>query len=143
VLRRAVALIVLLAAVLCAAPTTIRIAMLAAPALANGGVLVVTPTGQVAVATLGAGVSLVTNGSGYTLQAAMPNTVVGSKPARQADGTYLLSQAATAATLIVYRNGVRQSVGDDYTYDAAAKKISPLAAYPWDSSDLVLADYQY
>ena len=142
-LRKAIVFIVLLAAVLWAGPTTVRIGMLLAPTLANGGVLVVTPAGQVVVATLGAGITLVANGSGYTIQAVLPAATVGAKPARQADGTYLLSQAAVAASLIVHRNGVRQSAGDDYTYDAVTKKISPIAGFPWDASDLVLADYQY
>lgn len=142
-MRKAIVGILLVAAVLWAAPTTIRIAMLAGPALAGGGVLVLTPTGQVVVATLGTGVSLVSNAGGYTLQVASPRSTVGAKPTNQADGTFLLAQAATAATLIVYRNGVRQSVGDDYTYDAATKKISPVAGFAWDASDLVLADYQY
>ena len=35
-----------------------------------------------------------------------------AKPTRQVDGTYLLAQTVIAATLIVNRNGVRQSVGD-------------------------------
>ena len=43
----------------------------------------------------------------------------------------------------VHRNGLRISLGDDYTYDAATKKISPVAGWPWDTSDLALADYQY
>ena len=92
--------------------------MLAGPVLANDGVLVLTPTGQVVVASVGTGVSLVANGGGYTIQTATPNAAVGSKPTRQADGTYLWPQAATAASLVVYRNGVRQS----------AAKIGPVAA---------------
>ena len=142
-LRNVVVGIVVIAVALWAAPTSIRIAMLSGPALPNGAVLVVTQTGQVAVANLGAGVSLVTNNGGYVLQAVVPNVVVGEKPARQADGTYLLSQAASAATVRVYRNGVRQSAGDDYTYDATTKRITPVASAPWDASDLVLADYSY
>ncbi len=142
-MRKAIFGLVLLTAILWAAPTTVRIAMLAAPTLAGGGVLVVTPTGQVMVATLGAGISLVSNAGGYTLQAASPNAAVGAKPTRQADGTLLLAQSATAATLTVYRNGVRQSAGDDYTYDAATRTISPVVGFPWDVGDLVLADYQY
>jgi len=142
-LRKAITGVVLMAVVLWAGPTTVRIGMLLAPALANGGVLVVTPAGQVVVAGVGAGVTLVANGGGYTIQAATPNVVVGSKPARQADGTHLIAQAATAASLRVYRNGVRQSAGDDYTYDATTMKISPVAGYGWDASDLVLADFAY
>ena len=142
-MRKAVIGTLLLAAVLWAAPTTLRIAMLAAPPLAGGGVLVVTPTGQVVVATLGPGISLVSNAGGYTIQAASTNATVGAKPTRQAAGTYLLAQAATAETLIVHRNGVRQSMADDYTYDATTKTISPVAGFPWDATDLILADYQY
>lgn len=126
-----------------AGPTTVRIGMLLAPTLAGGGVLVVSPAGQVVVATLGTGITLAANGAGYTIQATLPSSVVGVKPARQNDGTYVLSQTPVAATLIVHRNGLRMSVGDDYTYDPVAKKISPVTGYPWDASDLVLADYQY
>jgi hypothetical protein len=138
-MRKAIVGVVLLAAVLWSAPTTIRIAMLAAPTLAGGGVLVVTPAGQIVVATLGTGFALVANGGGYSLQAPTANAIIGAKPARQTDGTYLLAQSAIATTLIVHRNGVRQSAGDDYTYDAATKKISPIAGFPWDASDLVSA----
>ena len=142
-LRKAIVGAVLMVMVLWAGPTTVRIGMLLAPALANGGVLAVTPTGQVVLAGVGSGVTLVANGGSYSIQAATPNVVVGAKPVRQADGTYLLPQAATAASLRVYRNGVRQSAGDDYTYDATAMKISPVAGYAWDASDLVLADFAY
>lgn len=30
-----------------------------------------------------------------------------------------------------------------FDFDAATKKISPVAGFAWDASDLVLADYQY
>ena len=70
-MRRALIILVVVATLLVAAPTTIRIAMLAGPTLANGGVLVLAPTGQVQVATLGTGVSLVSDGKGgYSIQAA-------------------------------------------------------------------------
>ncbi len=118
--------------------------MLLGPTLANGGVLVLAPNGQVQVAALGPGVALVGNDSGgYVLQGTVPKLVVGVKPARQQDGSYLLPDAATAAMLVVFRNGVRQSAGDDYTYDANTKTITPLAGFPWDASDLVLCDYVF
>jgi hypothetical protein len=80
---------------------------------------------------------------GYALQAQASNSVVGAKPSRQTDGTYLLPQPAIPASMKVYRNGVRQSAGDDYTFDAAASRITPVAAYPWNTDDLVLVDYEY
>jgi hypothetical protein len=143
-MRNALIVIILAATLLIAAPTTIRIAMLAGPTLANGGVLVLAPTGQVQVATLGAGVSLISDGKGsYTLQAIVPKLMLGVKPARQQDGSYLLPDAATAAMLVVFRNGVRQSAGDDYTYDSTTKRITPVAAVSWNDDDLVLCDYVY
>ena len=47
-----------LATVLVATPTMIPLGMLAAPALTGGGVMAVSPNGQVVVAQLGPGVSL-------------------------------------------------------------------------------------
>ena len=47
-----------------------------------------------------------------------------------------------SGTLAVYRNGVRQSVGDDYAFDAAARSIAPVAGHPWNTDDLVQVDYE-
>ena len=146
-MRKALIVLLVVAAALAAAPTTIRIAMLAGPLLANGGVLVLAPNGQVQVASIGTGVSLTSTGNGaYVLQAVVPNLAVGVKPARQQDGTYLLPQQPNQATLMVYRNGVRQSPGDDYNYDASTKTIRPIVPSPWNAwndDDIVLADYVY
>ena len=65
------------------------------------------------------------------------------KPARQQDGTYLVPQRAEASSLRIYRNGVRQSAGDDYTYDSNTRIVSPVAGHPWNDDDLVLCDYRY
>jgi len=143
-MRNALIVIILAATLLIAAPTTIRIGMLLGPTMANGGVLVLAPTGQVQVATLGAGVSLISDGKGgYVLQGTVPKLTVGVKPARQQDGTYLLPDAATPSMLIVFRNGVRQSAGDDYAYDPNTKLITPVISLGtgWDASDLILVDY--
>ena len=143
-MRKTLIILVVLATLLVAAPTTIRIGMLLGPTLANGGVLVLAPTGQVQVATLGVGLSLVSDGKGgYVLQGTVPRLVVGVKPARQADGSYVLPDAATASMLVVFRNGVRQSLGDDYTYEVSTKVITPMAGFPWDATDLVLCDYVF
>jgi len=143
-MRNALIILVVVATLLVAAPTTIRIGMLLGPTLANGGVLVLAPNGQVQVATLGPGLALVRDaGGGYTLQGTVPKLVVGIKPARQADGTYVLPDAAAASMLVVFRNGVRQSAGDDYAYDPSTKTITPVVSMGsgWDASDLVLCDY--
>ena len=106
--------------------------------------MVLAPNGTITFATVGAGISLVQGaGGGYVLQAQMVNRVVGAKPARQADGTFLLAQSALAGTLRVFRNGVRQSVGDDYTYDAAGRKITAVTGIPWSTDDLVLVDFEF
>ena len=132
--------------VLAAGPTMIPLGILAAPAVPNGGVMTVTPNGQVVVATLGAGVSLVNNNGAWSLVAAQPREVLSIKPALQQNGTYVLPDAAIPGTLRVYRNGVRQSPGDDYAYDQPSKTISPVAASPWNQNgftDLVLCDYTF
>jgi len=115
--------------------------MLSGPAGA-GGILVLAPNGSVTFATIGAGIDLVQSTGGWVLQAQSQQHVVGAKPQRQADGSYLLPQGANPDSLQVYRNGVRQSAGDDYTYEAATRMITPVVAHPWFPDDLVLADFE-
>lgn len=125
---------------LLAAPTAIKISMLAAPLLAGGGVLVVTPNGAVQVGALGAGLSLVSNGiGGWTLVPATGTHVYGEKPSRNSDGSYSVVQSVAAGSLRVFRNGVRQSLTDDYTFDTTLHRITPGAG--WQADDLVLVDY--
>jgi hypothetical protein len=125
------------------AQTTVRLGMLSGQA-SLGGVMVLAPNGTITFATVGSGLALVQGaGGGYVLQAQSVNRVVGAKPARQADGTYLLQQMAVAASLRVYRNGVRQSAGDDYTYDAAARRITAVTGIPWSTDDLILVDFEF
>jgi hypothetical protein len=72
-MRKILVAVIRAAMLLIAAPTTIQIAMLTAPTLAYGGVLLLAPTGQVQVATLGSGVALVSDGKGsYVMQAIVP-----------------------------------------------------------------------
>jgi hypothetical protein len=142
-MRRTVLVLLVLAVMLAAAPTMIPLGMLAAPALSGGGVMAVAPTGQVVVAQLGVGISLVNSNNVWTIQAMQPREVYSIKPAMQPNGTYTLTDAAIAATLRVYRNGVRQSPGDDFAYDLSSKTVSPVAANPWGASDLILCDYQF
>lgn len=143
-LRKAVLIaIVLMAAGLAVlAQTTVRLGMLSGP-VSLGGVMVLTPTGQITFATIGPGILLDKGTGGYVLRAQSANRVLGAKLSSQSDGTYLLPQTALPASLLVYRNGVRQSAGDDYTFDSATRKIAPVAGVPWDASDLVLIDYEY
>ena len=133
--------LVVVTAGLLMAQTSVRVGMLSGP-VGAGGVLVLAPTGQITFATVGTGISLVRVAGGYVLEAQASGRVRGEKPARQPDGTYVVARTPGPGTLAVYRNGVRQSAGDDYAFDAAARKIAPAAGLPWDSDDLVLADYE-
>jgi hypothetical protein len=140
-LRKVVPAILLLLVVgLMMAQTSVRIGMITGP-VSPGGVMVLAPNGQITFATIGPGIVMTQSAGGYVLQMSV-NRVVGGKPARQADGSYLLPHPAME-TLRVFRNGVRQSSGDDYTFDLATRKILPVADVPWDASDLVLVDYEY
>ena len=135
--------VLLMAALVLLAQTSVRLGMISGPA-GGGGVMVLAPNGAITFATIGAGISLVQGaGGGYVLQAQAVNRIVGTKPVRQTDGTYLLPQAVVPASLRVYRNGVRQSAGDDYTFDAAARRITPVTGFPWSTDDLILADFEF
>ena len=122
------------------AQTTVRVGMLSGPSGA-GRVMVLAPNGAVTFAALGAGISLVDVGGGWVLQSTAAR-IVGEKPVRQPDGSYVIARTPASGTLALYRNGVRQSAGDDFTFDAAARKIAPVASLPWNSDDLVLVDYE-
>ena len=123
------------------AQTTVRVGMLSGPSGA-GRVMVLAPNGTVTFAALGAGIALVdTGGGGWVLQSTAAR-IVGEKPVRQPDGSYVIARSPASGTLAVYRNGVRQSAGDDYAFDAAARKVTPVAILPWNSDDLVQVDYE-
>jgi hypothetical protein len=136
-----IVLLLVVAAGLLVAQTSVRVGMLSGPTGA-GGVLVLAHNGQITFATIGAGIALVSANGGYVLQAQTSPRVLGEKPVRQPDGTYVVARPPAPGTLAVYRNGVRQSVGDDYAFDAAARKIAPVAGHPWEADDLVLVDYE-
>jgi hypothetical protein len=136
------ALLLLLAVGLMMAQTSVRIGMISGP-VSPGGVMVLAPNGQITFATIGPGILLDKGTGGYVLRVQSANRVLGAKLSWQADGTYLLPQTALPASLLVYRNGVRQSAGDDYTFESATRKIAPVAGYSWDASDLVLVDFEY
>ena len=123
------------------AQTTVRVGMLSGPSGA-GRVMVIAPNGTVTFAALGAGITLVDTGGGAWVLQSTASRIVGEKPVRQPDGSYLLGRAVSPGTLAVYRNGVRQNLGDDYVIDATARKVTPVTGLPWNVDDLVLADYE-
>jgi hypothetical protein len=123
-----------------AAQTRVPTSVLTGPS-GPGGVLVVTAQGGVAMATLGSGIELAANGNSFVLRALSLQRATNVKPTRQADGSYLLTNPASAVT--VYRNGVRQSPGDDYTYDPPTRAIVPVTGWPWLADDLVLCDCEF
>ena len=134
--------VLLAACLVLVAQTSVRLSMLSGPA-GPGGVIVLAPNGQVTFATIGTGLVLDRGAGGYVLRAQSANRAVGAKLSLQSDGAYLLPQPAVPATLEVFRNGVRQSAGDDYTFDSATRKITPVPGSPWSTDDLVLADYEF
>ena len=123
------------------AQTTVRVGMLSGPSGA-GRVMVLAPNGNVTFAAIGAGITLVDTGGGAWVLQSTTARIVGEKPVRQPDGSYLIARTPASGTLAVYRNGVRQSAGDDYAFDAAARTIAPVASLPWKADDLVQADYE-
>ena len=132
---------VLVAVGLVLAQTTVRVGMLSGPT-GGGRVMVIAPNGSVTFAALGAGITLVDTGGGAWVLQSTAARIVGEKPVRQPDGSYVIARSPASGTLAVYRNGVRQSVGDDYAFDAATRKIAPVTSLPWNADDLVQADYE-
>jgi hypothetical protein len=131
---------VLVAVGLVLAQTTVRVGMLSGPT-GGGRVMVIAPNGSVTFAAIGAGISLVDVGGAWVLQSTAAR-IVGEKPVRQPDGSYVIARSPASGSLAVYRNGVRQSAGDDYAFDAATRKIAPVTSLPWNADDLVQADYE-
>ena len=59
------------------------------------------------------------------------------------DATYTLANTPTAATLVVYKNGMRQNVGAGLDYTIATNVITFEAGNLPQTGDVVLADYSY
>lgn len=77
----------------------------------------------------------------YT-QAAGPRVYTGVSATRTPAGAYMLHSSFTSgsANVAVYRNGLRQAQGIDYTWNAAAGVINPRGA-KWAAEDIVLVDF--
>lgn len=119
------------------AQTRVKTSMLLGPIADTGRVLMLSPTGAIIFAQIGSNITLIDG----VLQVTIPARTIGEKPIRQEDGSYQIQAKPKSGILIVYRNGVRQALTDDYTFDGN-QIITPNATYPWDSSDLILADYE-
>lgn len=130
------------------------IAALAALALAQGSspapvgsVFLVLPDGTQALVHL-VGFNLTHDAQGYTLQPALPPAAVppvvvtGERPAPLTPGSPLnfqLAQMPAAGTLRLFRNGLRQSPGVDYTLQG--QMILFVEHYAEDTSPVIVADY--
>lgn len=125
--------------------TRITAPQLAGAPSAAGMVYVVTAAGAVVMADLGPGLTLDTSGARPVLRASvlapmLPTRVYGEVVAMPADGFYALKSAPAPGTLRLYRNGIRQSEGTDYTLSGV--RITPAAAYAAGTADLLVADYE-
>lgn len=130
-------------ALACAAQTTVPTSMLSGPA-GSGGVMVITPQGQVVMAVLGTGVQLTQRDGAWVLEAVSApapavRRVTGEVVVRT-DATWALAHAPADA-LKVYRNGVRQTPAIDYTIQGLT--IVPIREGLWMVDDLVTADYEW
>ena len=126
------------------AQTTVRVNMISGPT-GGGRVMVLAPNGNVTFASIGAGITLVDTGGGaWVLQSQATAAIVGEAPVRQPDGSYLIARPPLPGTLRVYRNGLRQKLDADYTFDAATRKLTPIAPapYEWNVDDLIQVDYE-
>lgn len=126
------------------AQTRARPEQLAADPAPAGRVLVVLPSGAIALATLD-GVALDTSGPTPVLRAVMPIIRVRSlrwKPSGM-EGAWTLPERPAAGTLQLYRNGLLLTEGDDYTIDTAGTRITMLAGLEARAGDIVRAWYIY
>lgn len=73
----------------------------------------------------------------------LPTFITGETPSGTVDGTnssFGLAATPLAGSLILYRNGIRQQLGGDYTL--VGSTINFLTASIPQSSDILLADYR-
>ena len=101
------------------------------------GVLVTMSDGTTKTYTLGSWLAF----SGATLRAVMPTQYVGQICVLQADGSW--KYPAPGRNVQIWRNGLLQRLGADYTLDSPGARMIPVPAYPWEPSDYCTAAYLY
>ena len=128
------------------APTKIGINQLKGTANPTGQVFVVLSSGQVVFAELGAGLVLDTSGTKPTIRVSvlspvLPTRIIGEALTEVA-GAVSLKNSPAAGTVAIWRNGIRQKEGLDYTLNG--RTISTATAYPPGccDGDVLLADYE-
>lgn len=107
---------------------------------------IVLANGQVVVADVGSGLVLDVSGAKPVLRVAptapASTNVVGEVPVTKTDPlVFDLARAPKTGTLALYRNGVRQRLGLDYTL--AGTTITFIPHYAGDSNPVLVADYTY
>lgn len=130
------------------AQTAVPPVQLRGEAMPAGSIFVVLPSGLVAQATLGPGISITLDGNGkpifsVTIPTPPPTQVeiVGERPAASGGSStiFVLANAPLASSLKVFRNGIRQYVGQDYTL--SGQTITFVPALAGDASPTVVCDY--
>jgi len=118
------------------AQTRPSISQLRGPVAPNARVLVLV-NGRLELASVGSGVQLVQSGSAYELQAVLPSPAE-AKLNREADGTWTLPAGCPAP--VVYRNGLRQLRGLDFSISGTALRFIDAAGDPSEPGDVVVAE---
>jgi hypothetical protein len=93
--------------------------------------------GRLATVSFGPGVQLVQSGSSFELQAVLPSPAE-AKLTRAADGTWTLPAGCPAP--VIYRNGLRQLRGLDFSISGIALRFVDAAGDPSEPDDVVIAE---
>lgn len=126
--------------------TSVKPSQLSGEPLAAGSVFVVLPSGLVAQADFGPGLSLVLSASGGRPQlvvtipsVTLPTFIIGERPTSSGPLSYALANDPVVGSVKVYRNGIRQYSPGDYTL--AGRVLTFVSAYASDPSPTILCDY--
>jgi len=118
------------------AQTRPSISQIRGPVVADGKILALV-NGRIATVSIGTGVQLVQVGSGYELRVA-PQSVSEMRLSRSATGAWTFPAACPAP--VIYRNGLRQWPGLDYSIDQGAVRFSDSQGDPSEPDDVVIAE---
>lgn len=107
-------------------------------------VLVILPNGLFVQADLGSGLVIDTTGPRPVLRPTglLSNRVIGETPVTATDPVvFTLANTPKAGTVAVYRNGLRQKLGLDYSIQD--KTITFIPYYAGDPAPVIVVDYEW
>lgn len=126
-----------LAALLLLSQTRTHTSQIRGPVAADGRVLAIV-NGRVVLATVGQGLQLVQSSSGYELRALQTGAVTERRLTRSSDGSWSLPSGCVLRA--VFRNGLRQGSGLDYSVSGSAIRFTDGQSDPSLAEDVVVAD---